>query len=292
MHYFLRLVVCFCLIGVQISLAQQQLSTDSVLIEGHYRTFHFLKSPKPNATLIFILHGSGGDGPGIRKGAGKLEEKQDQENLLLVYPDGYKRYWNECRKTANSAANLENINENAFFEEMINYFDRKYLINPKQVFAVGTSGGGHMAYKLALTMPEKLRAVTALIASLPDTNNMDCIEKRVPVPVLIVNGTDDTTNPYEGGEVKTGNISLGLVRSTERTFKYWSELAGYTEPPMKELLPDTDPNDKKTIERYTYKRKGKPEVTLLKVVGGHHDYPNDVNVYLEALSFFKRQVSL
>ncbi|MBD2752050.1 alpha/beta hydrolase family esterase [Spirosoma validum] len=286
-----QLVLCLCLLSAKLASAQNQLLTDSVLVEGHYRIFHFVKSPKPNATLIFVLHGSGGDGIGVRKGASKLEEKIDSENLLLVYPDGYKRYWNECRKTANSPANLENVNENAFFEDMINYFDRKYLINTNQVFAVGTSGGGHMAYKLALTMPEKLRAITALIASLPDTNNMDCAEKQVAVPVLIVNGTDDTTNPYEGGEVKTGNISMGLVRSTERTFRYWAELAGYKGQPAKEALPDTDPSDKKTIERYTYKEKGKPEVTLLKVIGGHHDYPNDINVYLEALNFFKRQLN-
>ncbi|UFH55124.1 PHB depolymerase family esterase [Spirosoma sp. KNUC1025] len=291
MRYRFLLFLCFTFFGVKIATAQKELLTDSILVEGHYRTFHFVKSSKPNAMLIFILHGSGGDGLGTRKGAGKLEEKIDNENLVLVYPDGYKRYWNECRKTANSPANLENINENAFFEGMITYFDRKYLVNTDRVFAVGTSGGGHMAYKLALTMPEKLRAVTALIASLPDTSNMDCIEKKVALPVMIVNGTDDTTNPYEGGEVITGKISMGLVRSTERTFQYWATLAGYTKPPVKESLPDTDPTDKKTIERYTYKEKGKPEVTLLKVIGGHHDYPNDINVYLEALNFFKRQVN-
>lgn len=288
MRYLLLLLLGFYSLGVK---AQKPLLTDSVLIEGHYRTFHFAKAPKPNASLIFILHGSGGTGPDAQPGAKKLEEKADAENLLLVYPDGYKRYWNECRKTANSIANKENINENAFFEEMINYFDRKYLINTRQVFAIGTSGGGHMAYKLALTMPEKMRAITALIANLPDTNNLDCPEKRMAIPVMIVNGTDDATNPYNGGEVITGNISMGLVRSTQRTFQYWATLAGYTKSPVEELLPDTDPNDHKTIERYTYKAKGKPEVTLLKVIGGHHDYPNDINVYLEAWNFFKRQLT-
>jgi polyhydroxybutyrate depolymerase len=201
------------------------------------------------------------------------KKSRPAENILLVYPDGYKRYWNECRKTAQSTANLENINDNAFFEQMIGYFQKNYQIDPKRVFAVGTSGGGHMAYKLALTMPEQFRAITALIANLPDTNNLDCPEKRVAVPVMIVNGTADQTNPYEGGEVKTNGISLGLVRSTDRTFHYWSELAGYSRNPKKTLLPDTDPNDGKTIEQYTYKTKGKPEVTLLKVLGGKHDFP-------------------
>ncbi|WP_460915963.1 CE1 family esterase [Spirosoma areae] len=287
----IRYALFFFLFRIGSVSAQRALQADSLLIDGHYRTFHFYQPANPNSRLIFILHGSGGSGLEIRKGAGKLDEKSDSENLLLVYPDGYKRYWNECRKTANTAANMENINENAFFSELINYFVKKYQVNPKQIFAIGTSGGGHMAYKLALTMPDKFRAITALIANLPDTNNLDCPEKRMPIPVMIVNGTSDTVNPYQGGEVITGNISLGLVRSTERTFHYWASLAGYTKQPIKELMADTDPNDHKTIERYTYKEKGKPEVTLLKVIGGKHDYPNDINVYLEAWTFFKRQLT-
>jgi polyhydroxybutyrate depolymerase len=265
--------------------------SDSVLIEGHYRTFHFLKPNKSQASLLFVLHGSGGNGRKMRAGAQKLEAIAPVENILMVYPDGYKNYWNECRKTAQSAANLENINENAFFGQMIGYFEQKYTIDPKKVFAVGTSGGGHMAYKLALTMPEKLRAITALIANLPDTNNMDCAEKRMAIPVMIVNGTADLTNPYAGGEVKTNGISLGLVRSTDRTFKYWSELAGYEGAPKMEALPDTDPTDGRTTERYTYKKPGKPEVTLLKVLNGEHNTPRDIDVYLEAWAFFKRQMA-
>ncbi len=271
--------------------AQCQLVSDSVLIEGHYRTFHFLKPAQSHASLLFVLHGSGGNGRGHRNGAQKLEAIAPSENILMVYPDGYKRYWNECRKTAQSAANREDINENAFFGQMITYFEQKYGIDSKKVFAVGTSGGGHMAYKLAVTMPEKLRAITALIANLPDTNNMDCAEKRMAIPVMIVNGTADRTNPYAGGEVKTNGISLGFVRSTDRTFKYWSELAGYEGAPKMEALPDTDPTDGRTIERYTYKKPGKPEVTLLKVLNGEHNTPRDIDVYLEAWAFFKRQMA-
>jgi polyhydroxybutyrate depolymerase len=270
--------------------AQSQLVSDSILIEGHYRTFHFLKPNKAQASLLFVLHGSGGNGRKMRAGNQKLEAIAPEENILMVYPDGYKNYWNECRKTAQSAANLENINENAFFGQMIGYFEQKYAIDPKKVFAVGTSGGGHMAYKLALTMPEKLRAIAALIANLPDTNNLDCAEKRMAIPVMIVNGTADRTNPYAGGEVLTNGISLGLVRSTDRTFKYWAELAGYQGTPQMEALPDTDPTDGRTIERYTFKKPNKPEITLLKVLNGEHNMPRDIDVPLEAWAFFKRQM--
>jgi hypothetical protein len=86
------------------------------------------------------------------------------------------------------------------------------------------------------------------------------------------------------------NSSYGVVRSSDNSFHYWSSLAGYTGDAVKKILPNTDPNDGKTIESYSYNEAGKPGVTLLKVVGGKHDYPNDIDVYLYAWHFFKSQV--
>ena len=269
-----------------------QLIADSILVEGNYRTFHFNK-PAGNTkgnSLLFIMHGSGGSGMQIMQGAGKLEAIAVNEHLLIVYPDGYKHFWNECRRSSNALANTENINENDFFQQMIDYFNKNYGIDEKKVFAAGVSGGGHMAYKLALTMPAKIRAITAIIANLPDSAWSDCSEAKLPVPVLIINGTLDSTNPYAGGEMFVNKASFGVVRSTENTFHYWAGLAGYKGEPVKKILPDTDPNDKKTIESYTFKKRGKPEVTLLKVIGGKHDFPNDIDVFLFAWDFFKRQL--
>ncbi|MCW3081186.1 PHB depolymerase family esterase [Segetibacter sp.] len=268
-----------------------QVIRDSILIEGHYRTFNFNNpGDGERSNLVFVMHGSGGNGKDMMNSTTGLEAKAAAEKLLLVYPDGYQRYWNECRKAATSTANIENINENAFFEGMIDYFESKYRIDSKKVFAVGTSGGGHMAFKLALTMPDRIRAVTAIIANLPDTNNFDCIEVKRPISVMIINGTEDPLNNYNGGMMVLGNVTLGHVRSTDRTFSYWSSLAGYKGQPVKESLPDTDPSDGRTIERYTFKKKGRPEVVLLKVIGGKHDYPKDIDVHEEAWQFFKRQL--
>jgi len=269
-----------------------QLITDSIIVEGHYRTFHFNKPVADNkrSSLLFVMHGSGGSGMQIMKATGKLEAVAANEDLVIVYPDGYKKFWNECRRSSNALANKENINENAFFQRMISYFIKGYGIDERKVFAAGFSGGGHMAYKLALTMPEKIRAIAAIVANQPDSAWSDCSETKTPVPVLIINGTLDETNPYDGGEMFVNNASFGVVRSTENTFRYWAGLAGYKGEPVKMVLPDTDPEDKKIIEAYTFKVKNKPEVTLLKVIGGKHDYPNDIDVYLYAWDFFKRQL--
>lgn len=190
---------------------------------------------------------------------------------------------------APAAANVENIDENTFFSQMIDYCVTNYKINPNRVFVVGTSGGGHMAYTLDMTIPEKIKAITAIVANLPVASNMDCIEKRMPIPVMIINGTNDPTNPYNGG-ISAKN--KGLVRSTDETFRYWATLDGYKGEPTMEALPDTDPTDGKTIEKYTYKQKGKPEVTILKVINGEHNNPKDIDVYLESWSFFKRQIGI
>jgi polyhydroxybutyrate depolymerase len=147
-----------------------QMITDSILVEGHYRTFHFNK-PAPEIkgrSLMFLMHGSGGTGMQIMKAAGKLEAVTTKENLLIVYPDGYRKFWNECRKSSNALANTENINENVFFQNMIDYFIKGYGIDEKKVFAAGFSGGGQWLYKLALTMPEKSGAIAAIVANQPD----------------------------------------------------------------------------------------------------------------------------
>lgn len=266
-----------------------QLISDSILIEGHYRSFHFNKPSNPikGGSLIFIMHGSGGNAKSIMKSATKLESIAAHERLLVVYPDGYKNYWNECRKHATSAANKENINENAFFKGMIGYFNTRYGIDTKEVFAAGFSGGGHMAYKLGLTMPGEIKAIAAVVANMPDPASSDCIPAGKPLPVLIINGTLDNVNPYNGGEMFVDNKSYGVVRSSEKTFAYWTALAGYTGTATMQLLPDADPADQRTIESYTYSEKNKPPISLLKVIGGKHDYPGDIDVYVYAWNFFK-----
>ncbi len=271
--------------------AKSQVLTDSILVENHYRTFHFIKPnhATKNFNLIFVLHGSGGNGKGMLKPAEALQKEAGKEPVFLVYPDGYKRYWNECRKSATSAANQENINEQAFFNGMLQYFAKNYEVNGNRFYAVGLSGGGHMAYKLALTMPATCKGITAIVANLPDQTNMDCAAANKPVPVMIINGTNDAVNPYAGGEMMVNGSSFGQVLSTENTLQYWASLAKYKGVPKEEKMADPNPANKQTITKYTYKKRRKPEVVLLKITGGEHAFPEDVNGFIEAWQFFKRQ---
>ena len=273
-------------------ISNAQTIKDSLQIGGHYRVFYFNKpkSETKNASLIFAIHGSGGKAADFMKNASKLESKASTENFILVFPQGYKLYWNECRKASTAAANLENIDENAFFSGMIDYFKKKYKINEKHVFASGFSGGGQMAYRMGITMPQKFKAISAMVANMPTVENMDCTESKIPIAAMIINGTADPVNPYMGGEMKAAGLTLGNVRSTDESFQYWAKLDGYNGEAIKSILPDAEPSNDITVESYTYKTSGKPEVTLLKVINGKHEFPKDIDLFTETWEFFKRQI--
>lgn len=287
---FKKLLSAFLILSSIAAHAQHVL--DSLLVEGHYRVYAYNPSVKvkPGASLVFVMHGSGGEPMGQTRRGAKLESHSEADNMLAVYPGGYKKYWNECRKASTAVANVQNLNEEAFFTALIDLFASKYKINKKQVFATGFSGGGHMAYKLALTMPKQIRAISAVVANLPTNENMDCSPMDVPIPVMITNGTADQTNPYNGGEVKTPGVTLGTVMSTDQSFQYWAKLDGYTGEPQKSIMPDGDTSNNITVEKYTYQKKGKPEVTLLKVVNGKHEFVTDFDMFEESWNFFKRQM--
>lgn len=286
----MKQVISFWMVFFSISstFGQGKVITDSLTIAGISRkfTFHEPAASKKNRSLVFVLHGSGGNGNQMMERVPALVEASSKENFIAVFPAGYQNYWNECRKSSPAAANQVDVDEQAFFLEMIAYFEHHYQVDRDQVMVIGTSGGGHMAYKLAMTLPDSFKAFSVIIANLPDQSNFDCIAQEKPVNILITNGTLDRINPYEGGEVILNTGSFGKVVSTEKSLSYWADLAGYTQKPSLETLPNLDPNDGKTIEKYTYSGR-KKEVTLLKVLGGGHDYPNDIDIHLYSWNFFK-----
>ena len=233
---------------------QAQLIKDSLQIEGRYRTFSYYKPIGKNFSLLFALHGSGGNANDMIKAAKKLQAVAE-----------------------------------AFFTKLIEHLHSRYQIDMKKVFAVGLSGGGQMVYKFGMTMPGKFKAVAAVVANVPTQDNLDCVEAKTPIAIMIINGTADAVNPYEGGEMKAGNLVLGTVRSTEESFKYWATLAGYLEPPLHQVLPDPDTNDDVTIDQYSYLSVGKPEIVLLRVNNGKHEFPKGTDAFMTAWTFFKRQ---
>jgi polyhydroxybutyrate depolymerase len=240
------------------------------------RTFSFYVPAHTEAqpALIFVLHGSDGNGDLMRRmSLFRFDALADEKGAFVVYPDGYKKFWNDCRASADYAANIEKIDDSAFFAAMIDHFVQTYRVDPKRVYATGISNGGHMIYRLGLEMPQRFAALAAMAANLPVDANLDCNTSGQPVSMAILNGTEDPINPFNGGLVTImGNSSRGNVRSAQDTANYWAALAGATHTETVRL-PEVDGNAATWIEREVYRGRDATEVRLYTLHGSGHVMP-------------------
>jgi len=173
-------------------------------------------NPKP---VLFVLHGGGGaDAEEMARRTG-INRIADREDFLVVYPMGIDGQWNDGRgKTFRQAKDNTHVDDVGFIGEVIHTLVRKGHADPSRIYVMGLSNGGMMTYRLGIELGDRLAAIAAVIANLPEN-----IAQRKPVralPVLIMNGTEDPMMPWNGGAVRVLGREFGSVLSTEQTVRY------------------------------------------------------------------------
>lgn len=265
-------------------------------VDRYTRTFNWYKPDNlsKNAPLVFVLHGSGGDGEQIRGLLGyEFDLLADRYGFIVVYPDGYKKHWNDCRKSADYAANVDNVDEIAFFQSMISFFNKEYAIDKSQVFVTGHSNGGHMTFGLAMEAAGLFSAIASVSASLPVEENLDCTPSGDPISVAIFNGTEDPINPFNGGVVEVmGNSSRGDVISSLASAQYWADLIDPPNPPEADkIFPNLDGVDTTSIaERRWLGRSGK-QVRHYTLNGSGHVIPSTIARFPRIMGGDARDIS-
>lgn len=277
---------------------------------GRTRTFLYYLPARLDApvALVIVFHSSMGNGAQARAAFGyEFDRIADEHGFLVVYPDGVGGHWNDCREVAPYAARRLGIDDVGFARALVAHLRARWKVDGERVFATGFSNGGHMAIRLALEAPDLVAGVAPVIASLPAETNMVCRVSGEPVSILLMNGTDDPINPYEGGEVALYGtfVKRGLVVSTEASAAWFARLAGHTGQPERERLPDRDGDDGSTVERARWSGRGRKSVVLYSVRGGGHTVPHptaraprllgrtnaDVTAAEEIWSFFSGEVT-
>src|SRR5262245_33884880 len=171
---------------------------------GRTRTWIAYVPTKPRAhpPLVLVLHPSMGTAERARRVFGyDFDRLAEEHGFLAVYPQGYKGHWNDCRKKGPFAAKAENVDDVGFLHALVDRLVADHGADRGHVYVAGASNGGAMALRLALQTPELARAYAAVISSVPTTENMAMTPAGKPVSVLLMNGTDDPMNPWEGGDV-------------------------------------------------------------------------------------------
>lgn len=175
---------------------------DSIQHDDNYRTYlvHLPPEYSPGSPLPLILAMHGGFGSAFNlQEQSKLSEKADEENFIVVYPEGIKggalniRTWNAgwcCGYASNS-----NIDDVGFINALMDTLIDRYSIDTDRIYATGMSNGGFLSYRLACELSDRIAAIAPVACSMSMTS---CNPAR-GVPVIHFHSYDDESIPDEGG---------------------------------------------------------------------------------------------
>jgi polyhydroxybutyrate depolymerase len=266
---------CSCRSGIDYSSTAKHDYSASIIYGGLKRTYsvHISSSydhsrPTP---LVIVLHGGGGSGKGMVKLTG-FNAVADKENFIVVYPDGFEKHWTDGRGVQ-WQSHVENTDDVGFISALIDRLSRELNIDAKKVYVTGISNGGMMSHRLGCELSQKIAAIAPVASNIP-LNQASVWSPSRPMPVLIINGTEDPLERWEGGEISLGRNTYGTVLSVADTVKFWVEKNGCSSSPVITQLPDTDPADGTTVKKEVYGGcQDGAEVVLYAIEGGGHTWP-------------------
>lgn len=249
----------------------------SISIDGRERRYLLTRPAnlRQPAQLVLVLHGSNQTPDGIRKFTEPgFDTLASDDGAVVVYPEGYKKHWNDARISTTFAARTDGYNDVAFLSAIIDELVAEGDVDAGRVFAVGYSLGGQMVNRLAHEKPTLLAGIAMISATQPAPENFEPAADIIdPMPVLLIHGTKDPNVPFDGGMASLlGFRPRGLGLSAPETAKYWAKRNGIADEATTNGLPgdDTDPT---RVERTQYLDVGKPPVVLYTVHGGGHVLP-------------------
>jgi len=205
---------------------------DSITHDGRERTY-ILEVPSGlslPAPTVFVLHGGSRSAEKIRRST-RFNEQGERSGYVTVYPDGVGNQWNDAREafTIRSNQGGEDIDDVGFLSALARKLAAEGVADPARTYVTGSSNGGMMSFRLACEAADVFAAFAPVIASLPARAEATCRPAR-PVPLLMMNGTEDLLIPWGGGQVAPmfpGD--RGTVLSVPRTVEIFLDLNGCRE---------------------------------------------------------------
>jgi polyhydroxybutyrate depolymerase len=240
-------------------------------VDGRERTFETVGPASDAPTgMVLVLHGSKQSGRRVRNFSGCSFDRLAQDaSTLAVYPDAYKKSWNDARRTVRTPARARGVDDVAFLAALIDQY--KGL----PVYVVGYSNGGQMAIKLVHEIPDRLSGAVIISATLPVAANLVVNDKHLPMPIVLIHGTLDPVVPYGGGIASMWGLgSGGRGLSAFDSAQYFARRNGITATPDTEQLRHLPESGKTSAIRQRWAQEGKDSVTLYTVTNGGHVIPN------------------
>ncbi|MEM7085839.1 MAG: alpha/beta hydrolase-fold protein [Bacteroidota bacterium] len=252
----------------------------SLLHEGRERTFlvHLPKhyNPQTKYPLVIALHGGGGTAKRFNRSTNRrFNELADEENFILVYPQGVKKSWNDNHKrdTLGKARRL-NVDDVGFLLKMIEKLESDYSVDAAHIFACGISNGGLMSLTLAAEIPEKIKAI-GMVASNFSEEQVKEMTTASPFSMIMIHGDEDPIFPYQEAEIMVFKKSRGRVLGVKKSIQFLAGINGNNTNGIVRMLPDISSTDGCTTEQVVYPNPKDPslKIELIRVKGGGHTWP-------------------
>jgi polyhydroxybutyrate depolymerase len=238
---------------------------------GHTRTcrVHLPRGAEPDRPLplVLALHGVRGNSVKMARLTG-FDTIADRHGFIVAYPQGIDNQWRDGRDAHFTRGANPDVDDVGFINALLDVLEERYPVDTDRVYATGASNGAMMSHRLAVDCAGRFAAIAPVIGALP-WNLRDETPAR-PVPVLMINGTEDTFVPWEGGYI-LGRPDYGRILGAEETAAFWRGHNGCQGPPTDTLEPDRDPRDGTRLR--VLKWEGDAPVLLYRVEGGGHTWP-------------------
>ena len=229
--------------------------------------------------LIFAIHGGSGTPEGLINIA-NFKTIADRDKVVLVYPEGVQKNWNDGRPTA---PNQLGINDVGFFNQMCDYMINNYSVDAKKIYATGISNGGFMSTRLGCELSNRIAAIAVNAATIEATTIAPNCKPNRPVPALYIHGTTDPLVPFLGGQITAGGTAGGTILSHFQVIEKWVALNGCNSTPTITDLPDIA-NDGTTIKQRVYSGgTNGSEVVSYVITNGGHTWPQGYQYLNEAI---------
>lgn len=273
------LFILLILFKVLLLKGQQKAETVFLEVDGMDRYYRLYVpesySNTQHSPVLFVFHGGGGRADRMERYTNyRFNALADQHNFLVVYPNGYKKGWNDGARDTVAVARRQNINDVGFFDAILNDVNTKLNIDKQNIFACGISNGGFMVQRLAFERSHKLNAIAVVAANLSVDQSTKAPPEK-PVSVLFMCGTDDPLVPYNGGYVSVFGQKRGEVISMPESIRFWKELNNCTKLTERRSFPDLNSKDNCTAHKTVWQNPKKPNVKVVDITikNGGHTWP-------------------
>lgn len=243
-------------------------------VDGTIRTawVHIPESTDSDALIpvVMAFHGSTWNGRTMEQVTG-FSDIADREGFVVVYPNGTGPAdilsWNAIYCC--SFALEQQVDDFQFVDELTAALLERYPIDANRIYATGFSNGAMFVYALAIARPHQFAAVAPVAGAMYASQQ----QPRVPMPMMIIHGTNDVVLPYDGGWGALGSWSgrtepaIPVLDAAD----FWLDNNGCSHDSTVVL---TERNAR--IETYVTCGEN-AEVTVITLIDGEHAWPTIVS---------------